>query len=142
MDQEIKDMLSMMLNKFDKMDDKFDKMEERLDKMDKRFDKMEDRFNKIDDQFEGIEQRLDQVENNQQSMKDQMLENTRILKALEHAQEVHKADTDALLHRGSRVEEELKNVAENVKGIEANIDVLVVNTAKNMMDIVHLKKAR
>ena len=41
MDQELKEVLQAINERFDKMDERFDRMDERFDKMDERFDRLE-----------------------------------------------------------------------------------------------------
>ena len=59
MDQELKDVLQVINERFDKMDERFDRMDERFDRMDNRIDKMEGR----------MEERFDRLENDVTSIK-------------------------------------------------------------------------
>lgn len=51
MDNDTKQMLEMILNRFDKVDQRFDRVDDRLDKMD-------DRLYKMDQRLEGLENEL------------------------------------------------------------------------------------
>ena len=59
-------------------------------------------------------------------------EHTQILRALEHASEVHKADIDKLNHSVARLEGE-------VKGIRQDLTAVEMITSKNWNDISQLK---
>ncbi|NLM13211.1 MAG: hypothetical protein GX209_05655 [Epulopiscium sp.] len=58
MDNDIKQMLEVILNRFDKVDERFDRVDNRLDKMDGRLDMMDDRLDKMDNHLKGLENEL------------------------------------------------------------------------------------
>ncbi len=107
---------------------RLDKIDARLDKMDARFDKMDARLDKMDARLDSIDTRLGNVEG-------QLEENTAILRALEHASEVLKAETEALKFAVARVEGE-------VKGLRNDLNTVEMVTAKNWNDIIHLKAVK
>lgn len=75
-----------------------------------------------------VDQRLDKIEVQQD-------ENTQILKSLEHASQVHKADMDHLTHKVMQLEGAVNNIKEDVLTIE-------ILTSKNWNDIANLKAIR
>lgn len=62
MDNETKEMFSLILGRFDSIDRRLDKMDERFDGIDKRLDKMDERFDGIENRLDKIEHRLDILE--------------------------------------------------------------------------------
>jgi archaellum component FlaC len=74
----------------------FEQMNKQFIKMDQRFEKMDQRFDKVDKRFDRIEVKIEKIENDLIIVKTQVVENTRILKALEHVAEVNKAEHDRM----------------------------------------------
>ena len=69
MDQELKEVLRVINDRFDKMDVRFDRMDERFDRMDERFDGVDRRIDGVDKRIDGLDARLSRVENDVTSIK-------------------------------------------------------------------------
>jgi len=61
-DKDIKQILEIIMGRFDKMDQRLDKVDQRLDKMDQRLDKMDQRLDKMDQRLDKVDKRLDNLE--------------------------------------------------------------------------------
>lgn len=68
-------------------------------------------------------------------LKDQVEENTQILKALVHAGEVNKAEHDNMVHQLSEISGDVKAIRKDL----ANVEVI---TASNWSDIAKLKSVK
>lgn len=107
------DSIESRLDKIESQAGKIDGIESRLDKMDGRFDKVEYRLDKIESQtgkIDGIEGRLGNIENDVSVLKLNREEDSRILRALEHNAEVHKAELDNLNINLAKLSGELKGM--------------------------------
>ena len=78
------------------MEDTLEKILAKVEKIDSRFDKVDQRLEQMDSKFDKVDQRLEQVNKDISHIKSQQKENTAILRALEHANEVNKAELDKL----------------------------------------------
>lgn len=105
MDNETKQMFELIINKLDKVETRLDKMETRLDKMDGRFDKIDDKFNEFEGGFGGMESRQDEI--------------FQIVKAIEHSNQVHKAEIDNMNFLIAHVEGTIQGVGEYIIGRRA-----------------------
>ncbi|MBU3102333.1 MULTISPECIES: hypothetical protein [Clostridium] len=68
-------------------------------------------------------------------MNNKLDEHTQILRALEHASEIHKAEIDKINHTVARVEGEVKGIREDITAVE-------MITSKNWNDISKLKAVK
>ena len=130
----MEEILKKILTKVEKIDG----IESRLDKMDGRFDKVEYRLDKIESQtgkIDGIEGRLGNIENDVSVLKLNREEDSRILGALEHKAEVHKAELDKLNINVAKLSGE-------VKGVRRDINIVQIDVAKNSLDIALLKQEK
>lgn len=98
MDNETKKMFEQVLSKFDTMEGRFDKIEDRLDTMDKRFDKIENRLDTMEDRLDTMEIRQGEIYN--------------IVQAIEHSNQVNKAELDNLGYRTAHIEGTINGVSE------------------------------
>ena len=55
MDNETREMFSLILSRFDSIDTRLDKMDERLDRMDERLDRMDERLDSMDNRLNILE---------------------------------------------------------------------------------------
>ena len=62
MDNETREMFSLILSRFDSIDTRLDKMDKRLDKMDERLDRMDERLDKMDERLDSMDNRLNILE--------------------------------------------------------------------------------
>ena len=83
MDNDTKQMLEMILNRFDKVDQRFDRVDDRLDKMDNRLDKMDQRLEGLEnelhdfrlemkEEIRGIDTKIDLIYNKLNSEMEQI----------------------------------------------------------------------
>ncbi|MCB2356431.1 hypothetical protein [Clostridium estertheticum] len=68
-------------------------------------------------------------------MNNKLDEHTQILRALEHASEIHKEEIDKINHTVARVEGEVKGIREDITAVE-------MITSKNWNDISKLKAVK
>ncbi|MBW9154720.1 hypothetical protein [Clostridium estertheticum] len=68
-------------------------------------------------------------------MNNKLDKHTQILRALEHASEIHKAEIDKINHTVARVEGEVKGIREDITAVE-------MITSKNWNDISKLKAVK
>ncbi|ADQ08054.1 conserved hypothetical protein [Caldicellulosiruptor hydrothermalis 108] len=59
---EIKQMLTLVLEKVDSIDKGLEEVKQRLDKVEERLDRVEERLNKVEERLDRVEERLDAVE--------------------------------------------------------------------------------
>lgn len=83
MEQETKEILGIILNKLDDIVQRLDRVEQRLDKVEQRLD--------------NLEQRMDHLEARQDEI-------FIVVKAIEHNNQVHRAEIDSLKHTAGNLE--------------------------------------
>lgn len=100
--------------------------------------------------LEKILNKLNNIENNQTSMKSQQEENTSILRALEHASTVHKAEIDKINFQSAEIKGEITNLRKEsnekldainnaIKDIRDDVSLANVTSSKNRIDIEMIK---
>jgi len=110
------------------------KILDKLDNMDNRLGQVETKTNKIDN----IETKVSNIQKDISSIehiKGQQEENSKILRALEHKTDVHKAEMDNLIH----------NVAElqgGMEDIKSKLDLIDEIATRNKLDIINLRKIK
>jgi len=90
---------------------------------------------KLEDGQQKLEDGQKKLEEGQQKLENQVAENTQILKALEHAAQVNKAEIDKLSFEVAEIKGEVIAIRKDLSAVE-------VITAKNWSDINHLKAIR
>jgi len=88
------------------------------------------KLNNIDDKVEDMDNKIQSIDNKIESMESQQKENTQILKSLEHASQVHKAELDNLNIQVAKLsgnEEKIKKLERNLNNHEHDI---VIKTGK------------
>jgi flagellar capping protein FliD len=125
MNNELKEMLSAVIreelspvvkrldtieNRFDTMDTRLDNIETRLDTMDTRLDKIETRLDTMDTRLETIETRLDTIEDEQQQIKQAVLETNATVKRIEVIQDQQHRIIELLSTRSIEQEAMLKRI--------------------------------
>lgn len=102
---------------------------------------IEDVLNNILDKIEILEDKIDELNGKKE-------EDTKILRALEHKADIHKAEIDKLnnelahLSGGiSDLNKSQKDILNNLENIGEEIDIISINTAKNQLDIARMKSA-
>jgi len=80
-----------------------------------------------------------EIKNEQQGMKNQLEENTVILRALEHKADVHKAELDKLTNEVATISGIQKKMQNDIEEIKHDVNILAINTAKNSLDIAKIK---
>ena len=101
-------------------------MDQKLERMDSRFDKVDQRFELIDNSFEQVNKDISHI-------KSQQKENTAILRALEHANEVNKAELDKLNINVAKLSGKTERV-------QSRAEAALNNSAINRLDIVDLQR--
>lgn len=92
-----------------------------LKRMEGRFDKFEGRFDKFEGRFDCLESKVD--------------ENTQILRALEHAAEVNKAEHDKMAN-------DIAHIKGEVEAIKKDVSTVEIVTANNYADLAKLKAVK
>jgi flagellar hook assembly protein FlgD len=90
-----------------------------FEQMNKQFEQMNKQFIKIDERFDGLDGKMGKFEQSLNMVKIQVVENTRILKALEHVAEVNKSEHDRMFGE--------------IRDIKGNIVTLVDESIKNYL---------
>ncbi|MDQ7093918.1 M domain protein [Desulfosporosinus sp. PR] len=91
MENEIKEMLGLILNKLDGLEFRIDKLESGMDRLESRMDRLESRM-------ERLEARQDEI--------------YLVVKAIEHNNQVHRAEIDSLKLRESQIEGTINAIGE------------------------------
>jgi chromosome segregation ATPase len=117
-----------MNTRLDGMNIRLDGMDARLDNMESRLDGMDGRLGNVESKLDGMDARLDRVEVH-------VVENTHILKSLEHAAQVNKAEIDKLSFEVAEIKGDVKNIKNDLSAVERI-------TIKNWGDIVELKSIK
>jgi flagellar capping protein FliD len=125
MNNELKEMLSAVIreelspvvkrldtieNRFDTMDTRLDSIETRLDTMDTRLETIETRLDTMDTRLETIETRLDTIEDEQQQIKQAVLETNATVKRIEVIQDQQHRIIELLSTRSIEQEAMLKRI--------------------------------
>ena len=125
--------LDQMDSKFDEVAQRVDQMDSRFDKVDQRLERMDSRFDKVDQRFELIDNSFKQVNKDISHIKSQQKENTAILRALEHAGEIHKAELDNL-------NTNVAKLSGKTERVQSRAEAALNNSAINRLDIVELQR--
>ena len=105
MDNETRKMFELILDKLDNMD-------LRLNSMDLRLNSMDSRLNSMDSQLNTIYSRL----NNMESRQDEIYQ---VVKAIEHASQVHRAEIDNVKVRTDYLEGTLNDIGKVINSRRA-----------------------
>jgi|GEM_PF-3032352 len=108
-------------------------LREDLRETNRKLDILEERMDKLESSMDKLESRMDKLESEVGLIKEQVKENTEILRALEHASEVHKAEIDKLTY-------DVAEMAADVKAIRKDFSLVEEITAKNWNEIIQIKK--
>ncbi|OLN32131.1 M domain protein [Desulfosporosinus metallidurans] len=87
MENEIKEMLGLILNKLDGLESRIDSLESR---MESRMDRLESRMDRLESRMDRLESRQDEI--------------YWVVKAIEHSNQVHGAEIDNLKFKVSHME--------------------------------------
>ncbi|MCB8815814.1 M domain protein [Desulfosporosinus shakirovi] len=106
MENEIKGMLGLILNKLDGLESKVDKLESKVDKLESKVDKLESTMELRMDTLESkMELRMDNLESRQDEI-------YLIVKAIEHNNQVHRAEIDNLKYTVSNMEGTINTIGD------------------------------
>lgn len=133
-----------MHDQFGKIDQRFEQIDQRFEQIDQKFEKIDQRFEQINQKFETIDQRFDTLENNFAELKKdvghikgQQRENTDMIRALLHNQEVANAKLEALeLNTATR--ESVEKLASKMNVLNQRLfnQEAEVDTLKNTLQLV------
>jgi len=123
---EIKQMLTLVLEKVDSIDKGLEEVKQRLDRVEERLDRVEERLNRVEERLDMVEQRLDAVE--------------RRLDAVEQRLDAVEQRLDAVERRLDAVEQRLDAVEQRLDNLEKRVDRLEVETTKNSVMLEDLKR--
>lgn len=104
-----------------------------LENLAESVDGLRDDLKETNKKLDRLESRMDKLETEVGLIKEQVKENTEILKALEHANEVHKVEIDKLTY-------DVAEIAADVKAIRKDFSLVEEITAKNWNEIIQIKK--
>lgn len=107
-------------------------MEEELKKI---LNQLLDGQEKMNFRLDGIDGRLDHMDSKLGRLDSQVMKNTQILKSLEHAVQVNKAEIDKLSFDVAEMKGDVKSVKNDLSAVERI-------TIKNWGDIVELKSIK
>ncbi len=113
------------------MEETLKKILDKLDSMDKRLSQVESKTNKIDD----IEAKVNSIQGDVSSIKGQQNENNKILRALEHKADVHRAEMDNLIH-------DVADLQGGMEDIKSKFDLIDELVTRNKLDIINLRKTK
>ena len=91
--------------------------------------------NQVNEKFSIIDSKLNNMETDVKYIKEQQQEQGQILKALEHAAQVNKAEHDNMQHDIAEIKGEIKTIREDLTTVEKV-------TIKNWNDITNLKAVK
>lgn len=124
--------------------------------LDSKVNKLDTKVNKLDTKVDKLDTKLNTIENQQK-------ENTRIIKAIEHRSDVHKAEMDQITNniaqiqgevKGLRefkekvkldlaeIKDDLKESKENIQEVKEDVSLANTTAAKNRLDIERIKNIR
>ena len=106
-DNEIKKMFELVIDKLDNVDTRIGRLETRFDGLETRFDGLEARFDGLEPKFDVLETRLNGLELRQDEI-------YQVVKAIEHSNQVHKAELDSLNLRIAHTEGTLTGIGEYI----------------------------
>jgi chromosome segregation ATPase len=135
--------LEKILNQIENIDNKISSMDNKINTMDNKISNMDNKINTMGNKISNMDNRIVVVEG-------QLKENTQILKALEHASEVHKAKFDKLNIQIAEIKgeitsfkketsEKFNEVNNNIKEIHSDVSLANVTASKNRIDIEMIK---
>jgi chromosome segregation ATPase len=109
---EIKQMLTLVLEKVDSIDKGLEEVKQRLDRVEERLDRVEERLDRVEERLDRVEERLGRVEKR----------------------------LDAVEKRLDAVEQRLDAVEQRLDTLEKRVDKLEVETTKNSVMLEELKR--
>ncbi|WAM36010.1 hypothetical protein [Caldicellulosiruptor acetigenus] len=124
--EELRQMMTLMLEKVDRINDGLEEVKQRLDRVEKRLDKVEERLDMVEQRLDAVEKRLDEVE--------QRLD--KVEQRLDRVEE----RLNAVEERLDRVEQRLDAVEQRLDTLEKRVDRLEVETTKNSVMLEDLKR--
>lgn len=81
---------------------------------------------------------MQEIKSVQQAIKEKQVENTQILRALEHNSKVHKAELDKVNNKLTHMEGDIKNIKDDNKRTNNIANLALTNAAQNRLDIATL----
>jgi len=102
MEKEIKGMLGLILNKLNELDSKVDSLDSKVDSLDSKVDS-------LDSRVESLESKMEIRMNSLESRQDEIY---LVVKAIEHNNQVHRAEIDNLKYTVSHVEGTINTVGD------------------------------
>lgn len=97
--------------------------------------KLEQGQSKLEQGQSKIERSMAKLEQSHEELKSQVAENTSILKALEHAAQVNKAEHDVMMN-------DIAQMKGDIVGIRKDLSLVEMVSANNWSDISRLKAAK
>jgi len=128
--QLIKDELKPINQKLNTIDDKVAVTDSKIVSMNSNIKNMDSKIVSMDSKIVSMDSNIKNMDSNINSIESQQKENTQILKALEHASQVHKAELDNLNIQVAKLsgnEEKIKKLERNLNNHEHDI---VIKTGK------------
>lgn len=117
--EELRQMMTLMLEKVDRINDSLEEVKQRLDRVEKRLDKVEERLDMVEQRLDAVEKRLDEVEQRLDRVEERL---------------------NAVEERLDRVEQRLDAVEQRLDTLEKRVDRLEVETTKNSVMLEDLKR--
>jgi len=115
-DKELKGMLGLILNKLNELDSKVDsleaKFELRMDRLESRMDRLESRMDNLESRMDNLESRMDNLESRMDHLESRQDEIYLVVKAIEHNNQVHRAEIDNLKYSVSDVEGTMNTIGD------------------------------
>lgn len=112
MDNETKQMFELIIKKLDNVEKLQETMGNRMENMDSRMESMENRMENIEVQQKKMVSRLENVEKQQESMGRRQDEIFSVVKAIEHSNNIHKAEIDNLTYKIAHTEGTINNIGD------------------------------
>ncbi|WP_298199644.1 M domain protein [Desulfosporosinus sp.] len=105
MENEIKGMLGLILNKLDGLESKVDSLDSKVDNLELRMGKLELRMDNLELRMDNLELKMGNLESRQDEI-------YLVVKAIEHNNQVHRAEIDNLKHTVGNVEGTINTIGD------------------------------
>ncbi|MCO5385886.1 MAG: M domain protein [Desulfosporosinus sp.] len=112
MENEIKGMLGLILNKLDGLESKVDSLDSKVDNLELRMGKLELRMDNLELRMDNLELKMGNLELKMGNLESRQDEIYLVVKAIEHNNQVHRAEIDNLKHTVGNVEGTINTIGD------------------------------
>jgi len=141
--EELRQMMTLMLEKVDRINDGLEEVKQRLDRVEQRLDKVEERLDMVEQRLDAVEQRLDTLEKRVDRLEVETTKNSVMLEDLKRKLELMTEIQQSHFEQDRREHEEMRKYVDGrFVVLEFAVRQLSSNLEEMKKDIKELKENR